>query len=195
MGLGGANCEKIVYAGEREIFALSASERRDEPTLANVADHAVRGLCGRYLDFAYCARTKTLAACARGERVEFIAEAGPEGERFLEVLQEVPLPGANLCAFWGDVCVCAVGKGVRLLRRRQSGEWAVAESTDLGAEVSALCGGFAGLSDGRVLRLSEGAGTLEAEEVGRLTGRATSLDARGNAVLAADEFGACVLIE
>lgn len=197
MGLGGANCEKIVYAGEQEVFSLSVSERRDEPTLANVADRDVRGLCGRYLDFDYHARAKMLVACTRGERVEFIAEKSDESGRYLGVVQDVPLSGATLCTFCGksgDV-VCAVSTGVRLLRLGPSGTWALAEELDLGAEVSALCGGFAGLANGRVLRFFGDSDRLCAEEVGTLTGRVTSLDAWGSAVLAADEFGACLLAE
>lgn len=85
MGLGGANCRKVIYVDERTVFALSASERRDEPTLANVADRDVRGLCGRYLDFDYCVGTKTVVACARGERVEFITETNEGSERVLGI--------------------------------------------------------------------------------------------------------------
>ena len=85
VGLGGANCEKVIYVNERIVFALSASERRDEPTLANVANRDVRGLCGRYLDFDYCEKTETVVACARGERVEFITETSDGSERVLGV--------------------------------------------------------------------------------------------------------------
>lgn len=110
----------------------------------------------------------------------------------------MPLSGVALCTFWdeiGNTCACAVGSEIRLLARGLDGKWALAEGLDLGAEITALYRTFAGLVDGRIIRLQTNSGRLSAEEVGLLSGRVTSLDARESAVLAADEFGACVLIE